>query len=418
MGWFHAIPFKKKLLFGCYTIMVVFSALGLVFSMLDVSFALSAIIVLLLLAAGYPFIGWLERTLTEPIDNVTRAALNIAKGDFSMKVDVTSNDAVGELGHSFNQMIEKLRGILGETSNISRHVAESSREHHLKSQNLQEVLGQVANSTNELAKGAVQISEEIATIVTAIKDIESKVSAYAQSTKEMNAKSENMIDLVEKGKKAVESQSDGMKRNIEATSNVSSTIGHLARQAEGISRITRSISEIAEQTNLLSLNASIEAARAGEQGKGFAVVAQEVRKLAEESSSSAREVFNLIEGIEQGIRQALEQIAANENVVGAQTALIQETERIFSEIVQSVTFIAERIAAFAKESDRMLESAQKISAAMENIAAITQQSAAGTEQVSAAMNDQIAAVQAMATQSEQMAQTVTQLQRTIQIFKL
>ena len=418
MGWFYAIPFKKKLLFGCYTIMAVFSALGLVFAMSDVPFALSVVIVSLLLAAGYPFVGWLERTLTEPIDNMTRAALNVAKGDFSMKVDVTSDDAVGELGHSFNQMIEKLRGILGETSNISRHVAESSREHHLKSQNLQEVLGQVANSTNELAKGAVQISEEIANIVTAIKDIESKVCAYAQSTKEMNAKSENMIGLVEKGKKAVESQTDGMKRNIEATSNVSSTIGRLARQAEGISRITRSISEIAEQTNLLSLNASIEAARAGEQGKGFAVVAQEVRKLAEESSSSAREVFNLIEGIEQGIRQALEQIAANENVVGAQTALIRETERIFSEIVQSVTFIAEQIAAFAKESDRMLESAQKISAAMENIAAITQQSAAGTEQVSAAMNDQIAAVQAMATQSERMAQTVTQLQRTIQIFKL
>src|SRR5690606_36542899 len=107
----------------------------------------------------------------------------------------------------------------------------------------------------------------------------------------------------------------------------------------------------------------------------------------------------------------------NKEIVVAQNELISETESVFRDIVGSVTFITERIAAFAKESDAMLEGAQRISSAMESISSITQQSAAGTEQVSASMTEQIAVVDAMVAQAEQMQQIVNQLQRTISIFK-
>jgi len=217
---------------------------------------------------------------------------------------------------------------------------------------------------------------------------------------------------------AVEAQSEGMKSNIEATAAVSETIAELAKQAQGITKITRTISEIAEQTNLLSLNASIEAARAGEHGRGFAVVAQEVRNLAEESGASAKEVFNLVRNIENRIQQAIAKIEENEEVVTRQNELIKETERVFAEIVESVHFITEQIYRFARESDLMLESARNISMSMENISAITQESAAGTEQVSASMNEQIASVKDMLEQSERMANMVSKLQKTIQIFKM
>jgi methyl-accepting chemotaxis protein len=348
---------------------------------------------------------------------MSRVALNVARGDFSMKVHVDSNDALGELGKTFNQMIDKLRGILNETTTITRTVVDTSREGSDKNRQLKEVMGQVTYSANELAAGAVKITEEIMDVSAAIKDIDQKVTSYAHSTKEMNEKSDAMIRLVEQGQKAVVSQNEGMKRNVEATTTVSESIDQLAEQAKGISRITKTISEIAEQTNLLSLNASIEAARAGEHGKGFAVVAQEVRKLAEESTTSTKEVFGLVRSIEQGIVLALHQMATNQEIVQTQTTLIRETEAIFAQIVGSIEFIAETITQFARESDLMLESATTISSTMENIAAITQQSAAGTEEVSASMNEQIAVVEALVKQSEQMMQTAGQLQRTIQIFK-
>lgn len=418
MSWFDSLSFKQKLLLANYTVVIAFSVVSLIILLTGMGTVAGVILILLLIGGSYPFVRWVERLLTEPIENVSRIAMNIAKGDFTQKVAVTSNDTLGQLGDSFNRMMDKLKDILGETDSIGKHVSSTSSDIYTKNQSLKDVFAQVTQSTNELATGANEISENISDISVAIKDIETKVSNYAQSTKEMNDRSEQTIKLVEKGRAAVEAQGEGMASNIEATSAVSSTISTLAKQADGITKITRTISDLAEQTNLLSLNASIEAARAGEHGKGFAVVAQEVRKLAEESGTSAKEVYNLVRSIESGIKEAIDNIEQNEEVVNQQNELIQETEKVFAEIVHSVQFIAEQIYLFSKESDQMLENAKHISSSMENISAITQESAAGTEQVSASMNEQIVSVQAILEQSEQMAGMVSRLQRTIHIFKL
>jgi methyl-accepting chemotaxis protein len=418
MNWLSGKSFKVKLRMGCFIIVTAFTLLLLAVSFLDLPPYISLAIIIVFVAVSFPFVNLLEKTLTEPIDAISRIALNISKGDFSQKVHVTSNDALGELGSSFNKMMDKLRDILTETHGITKHVSESSRDIYSRNQNLKDVLSQVNLSSGELATGATQISEDVGSISSSIKDIEQKVIAYAHSTKAMNDRSEQAVQLVDKGRFAVERQGEGMKRNVDATKAVAETIEQLAKQAQGISKITRSISEIAEQTNLLSLNASIEAARAGEHGKGFAVVAQEVRKLAEESTSSTKEVFNLVHTIEQGIALAIKNMDVNQEIVSAQNDLISETEKVFQEIVGSVTFITEQISSFGRESEAMLKSAKLISAAMENISSITQQSAAGTQEVSASMSEQIAAVQAMVEQAEKMQQTVGQLQRTISVFKL
>ncbi|WP_199615717.1 methyl-accepting chemotaxis protein [Paenibacillus alkalitolerans] len=418
MDRFNAASFQTKLRVGCCAVAGLFFIASILISAFGIALLPAIIILCVLAAIAYPLINLLEKALTGSLDDISGVAMNIAKGDFTQKVNVQSDDALGQLGNAFNKMMDKLRDILSETSSITRQVSESGKDIFFRNQNLKEALNQVGHSSVELAAGASRISEDVGSISSSIRDIEQMVVNYAYSTRAMNDRSEQTVELVEKGRSAVERQSEGMKLNVQATETVAQTIEQLNQQAQGISKITRSISEIAEQTNLLSLNASIEAARAGEHGKGFAVVAQEVRKLAEESTASTREVFGLVRSIEQGIRQAIDNMNANKEIVDAQNELIRETEKVFREIVGSVTFITERIADFAQESDSMLESAKRISAAMESIAAVTQQSAAGTEEVSASMTEQIDTVQAIVAQTEQMQQTVNQLQKTISIFKL
>lgn len=97
--------------------------------------------------------------------------------------------------------------------------------------------------------------------------------------------------------------------------------------------------------------------------------------------------------------------------------MITQSAHIFAQIVQSVQYITEQISSFSAESDLMLESALKISSAIENISAITEETAAGTEEVSAAMNEQINALQSVAEETEKMTQAVFNLQKTIHIFK-
>ncbi|MUT67576.1 methyl-accepting chemotaxis protein [Paenibacillus sp. NEAU-GSW1] len=416
--WYYSLSVRNKLLISIYSILALFTvAILLVLAFTGGSVVAGLIVSLVLAAAAYPVAAFIERSLSGSYDEMADTAFRISKGDFTQKID-TSNAALGELGHAFNSMIDKLRDILTETSNITRHVSETSRSIFDKNTHIKEAMEQVAASSNELATGANEISEDVSDMSDSIVEIEKMVAGYANSTKQMNQRSEMTLQLVEKGREALDSQAEGMRRNVEATEKVSETIQELARKAQGISAITTTISDIAEQTNLLSLNASIEAARAGEHGRGFAVVAQEVRKLAEESTSSTKQVFNLVKSIDQGIKHTIENMKINEEVVQLQTTRIQESEQVFNDIVQSVQFITNQISAFASESDAMLESARKISDAIQNISSITQQSAAGTEQVSASMNEQIASVQAVVDETERMLNMATQLQRTIQVFKM
>jgi methyl-accepting chemotaxis protein len=416
--WFYSLSVRNKLLVTSYLNLLVFSIImWIVLSATGGSVIAGIIVSVVMGLAVLPLTSFVEKAINDSYDEIRGTALRISKGDFTQRID-TSTSSLGELGHSFNSMIDKLREILTETTNIVRHVSDTSQSIFDKNNNIQIAMQQVAASANELATGANEISEDVSDMSESITEIEEKVSDYATSTKEMNTRSEQTLQLVDKGMKALDTQSAGMKRNVEATGKVAETIEELARKAKGISAITSTISDIAEQTNLLSLNASIEAARAGEHGRGFAVVAQEVRKLAEESTASTKQVFQLVKSIDEGIQQAIHNMKINEEVVQLQTEHIGESELIFSEIVQSVQFITEKIYAFSQESDIMLESARKISGAIQNISAITQQSAAGTEQVSASMNEQISSVQAVVDETQQMRTMASQLLRTISVFKM
>lgn len=414
-----SMSFRSKLLVGVYSVAALFALDVLLMAVLPASARwLGVALAIVLVVLCYPLALWVERLLTDSISDLSRIALNISKGDFTQKVRVQSKDALGDLADSFNKMTEKLKGILTDTMQISTSVSNVGTDIFRKNDGLKEVLEQVTVSAHELAAGAGQISEEISDASQTTKQIETRISDYAQSTHHMSMQSGDMLQLVEKGRRTVELQSEGTKKNVVATAQVAETIDRLAEQAGGISKITRAISDIAEQTNLLSLNASIEAARAGEHGRGFAVVAQQVRKLAEESSAMTKEVFQLVRGIEAGIHATLEQIQVNEKLVRQQSELIVETEDVFSQVVVSVQSMTSQIRQFAEESQGMLVNARQISAAMENVSAITEQAAASTEEMSAAMNEQIAAVGEVVEKSEQMTKIANDLRRTIQIFKL
>ncbi|MNH84180.1 Methyl-accepting chemotaxis protein McpC [compost metagenome] len=415
MSWLNKLPMSTRITVSCYLIAALFGVPVLVTFLLMGNVLVGIALIVVLAILTYPLSRVIEKALTSSFDEITSVTNRISKGDFTQRADETGT--ASSLSRSFNSMVDKLTQILREASGITSQVMNSSRGISDKNQELSTVMHQVALSAHELAVGANEISQDVAGMTTAIQEIEQKVGSYADSTKEMNVRSAHTLSLVEQGSQAVEKQAEGMQRNIEATSKVSATIDTLSRNAKGITKITKTISEIAEQTNLLSLNASIEAARAGEHGKGFAVVAEEVRKLAEESTQSTKEVFELVRNIEMDIMQAINHMSINEEVVRLQNEMIKESKEIFQQIVQSVQFITGQIDAFSKESDVMLESAQQISGAIQNISAITEQSAAGTEQVSAYMNEQISSIKLVADEAEAMNQAVFKLQKTIHIFK-
>ncbi|MCL6458563.1 MAG: methyl-accepting chemotaxis protein, partial [Gorillibacterium sp.] len=248
MSFIEKLSFKNKLFVGSYALMLINTIFFFIFS--NLNFGFNLLITIILWAVVFPFILFIERALTAPITDISRIAMTVSKGDFTQKLNVQSNDAIGELSTSFNKMTDRLKDILQETVTITKQVAESSHKNYLQSKSMTDVLRQVTLSAGELASGAGEISEGVAQASTAVDDIELSIKTYASSSNEMSEKSGRLVNLSAKGKKAMESQGNGMKRNVEATSAVSSAIDELARQAAGITRITHTISDIAEQTNL------------------------------------------------------------------------------------------------------------------------------------------------------------------------
>ncbi|MBY9081618.1 methyl-accepting chemotaxis protein [Paenibacillus sp. HN-1] len=415
MAWLIKLPLRQRIVASCFLIAALFAVPVLIVFAIVGKFLWGFLVIVLLLGLTYPLSRAIERTLTSTFDDIANVTHTVSKGDFTVKAD--ESGSAGDLSRTFNSMIDKLRGILGEVSQITRHVTDASRGIEDKNHELKIVMSQVASSANDLALGASEISSDIAGMMDSVKEIESKVANYTHASKEMHLRSNQTLDLVDKGRQSIDIQAEGMRRNVEATRKVTQSIEALTQSARGITNITATISEIAEQTNLLSLNASIEAARAGEHGRGFAVVAEEVRKLAEESAAAAKEVFKLVRAIDADIAQAVDNTAINEEIVHIQNEKIVEAGDIFSEIVNSVRYITEQISVFSAESDQMLDSSQQISGAIQNISAITQQSAAGTQQVAASMNEQIHAIASVAEQTEVMTGAVIRLHKAIHVFK-
>ncbi len=146
----------------------------------------------------------------------------------------------------------------------------------------------------------------------------------------------------------------------ESSTAVSEAIRELAVKSEQIGAIVATITAIAEQTNLLALNAAIEAARAGDQGRGFAVVAEEVRKLAEDSQSAAKEISGLIGAIQTDTNHAVQVVEDGAKRTADGATVVEQTREAFLQIGSSVDDMTARIEQIAAASQQIAASAQSM----------------------------------------------------------
>ena len=339
---------------------------------------LVSIIITVVIAAS------LIKTINKSIEQLSRAAADIAAGKVDIELVKYNDDEFGDLVDEYTKVVENIRyqaHIAEEVSNgnLTITVNPSSSEDVLGNSlkklvddnlhalsNINEAASQVTISSSQVASASQSLAQGSTEQASAIQQITASIDEIAEKTNQNAKQANSAANLVIDAIKEVKHGNIQMQDLMTAMQDIN-------KSSESISKIIKTIDNIAFQTNILALNAAVEAARAGEAGKGFAVVAEEVRSLAEKSAAAAKETAELIEDSIDKVSAGSQIVDDTAKAMEAITSVVQESEVIINGIAESSNYQATAVAQIEQAITQVSQVVQTNSATSEECAAASEE---------------------------------------------
>jgi len=322
----------------------------------------------------------------EPLE-MQAAARRIADGDLTVRLSVSPGDNRSLLS-SIIQMQANLRDTIAHSRQAAEQVAAAADN--------------LASNSEQVSRSSSQQSEATASMAASVEQITVSISHVSASAANARQLAEETGKLSTQGEALVQTTVGGINKISDSVTRSNQVIGALGEQSNQIFSIVNVIKEIADQTNLLALNAAIEAARAGEQGRGFAVVADEVRKLAERTTSSTQEIATMIDAIQHGTRSA---------VLG-----MEEGRKQVAEGVEMAAKTGESMQHIQLGTQQVLDAVEDISSALSEQTSASTQIAKDVETIAQMTEENSAAVNAVSRSANLLQQLATSLKRSVDHF--
>lgn len=357
--------------------------------------------------------------ITRPLHRLTNAAHVIANGDLREEdVHVKTKDEIGELAAAFNAMKASLSSLI---SNVSLNVSSTTAASE-----------QLASSTDEVSAASADIAKRVETVAesgsnsaaigndcaVAMDETAQGVSRIAEAAQVLNSHAMDMQTIAGEGGHTLQTAEQQMSVIQQSSYETKEKIKQLSRQSAEIENITKVITDITDQTNLLALNAAIEAARAGEHGKGFAVVADEVRKLAEQSKSSASQIAGLTSTIQKDTREVEESVNTTAQNVDQGVVYLQNAQVSFNHIVGSITEMTAQIQEVSASSEQISASTEEVAASIAEMAHAANSAAGEIGIVLSAVEEQTATMQEINEVAQSLSEGAVGVQEQINLFKV
>lgn len=358
------------------------------------------------------------RSILRPLRLLTEGAERIKSGDLTEPIPVLSNDEIGRVSESFNEMSASLRMVLLRLDDSISQVAASSQELMANSAHNTASSEQIARAVDQMAVSADGSKRQLDDNATSLQAITSGIMRISESSMDVSELSRETSNEAEDGSTTVRENVKQMQAIDASVVTFESVIQSLAHRSSEIGEIVSVINGIAEQTNLLALNAAIEAARAGENGKGFAVVASEVRKLAEQSQQSTKQIAALIDRIKQETEQSVHLMQEVSTHTKAGLISSEMTADRFEKIKERTVAMTPRIEDVTATVEEIAANVQEVAATASQIADIADENSSVSKQVAVTTDDQLKSIEEVSQSAKALATMAEELQDLVSKFKL
>ena len=382
---------------------------------------ITAIAAIILLIIGGLVTYVIGDQITKPIILAAEHLKQMAELDMSQDVPevyLNIKSEIGILARSIQAITNNMREIIVEIANSSEEVAATSEQLTASSQQSAIASEEVTRAAQDVAKGASEQAVGTEDGASQAIILESVIEEDQVCLQNLYNDFNQILKLINEGLFEIEELEKITGESDLAIKDIYNVILKTNESSSKISEASQVIASIADQTNLLALNAAIEAARAGEAGRGFAVVADEITKLAEQSASSTREIDQIVNDLQENSSQAVSTIERVTEITDQQTNGVANTKGQY-ELVGGTMKEAEKTLESLGNSAREMEKIKvRILGALQNLSAIAQQNSSATQEVSASMEEQYASTEEISASSESLAQPAQAMQQIVRRIKV
>lgn len=310
----------------------------------------------LIACLNVPLITTISRSIVKSTSGATAILKEIATGKANVKrrLEIHSQDEMGELVSAFNQFMDKLEIHIGEIQSISNQLSEVSLQSQV-----------ITDQTNTAVKHEV---DQVRLLTSALDDMSGSISSVADNARQCSNRSLDADQSAQKGADIIKGSIASINTMATKIEEASDVVENLATNSESINSVLDVIMNLAEQTNLLALNAAIEAARAGEHGRGFAVVADEVRTLSNHTASATDEIRKTLLSIKSHAGHAADVIKDSREQASNSIERARLSDDSLSTIIEAISDISKMNMEIAMAAEQQSDAAKMIN---ENICSVS-----------------------------------------------